>query len=246
MYTKQAVLMVAVIAMLCVSCSEDNQSNPLTSSTIKGSGVLETESRTVGDFDELTLSAAGKVNITFGVPQSVTVTVDDNIMPYLQTGHSGSHLDIRVQDGIDARDYDLVVDLVVADLKALELAGVGSMGGHNTLQTEHIDLALTGAGTIDLDVEVSTVSTLFSGPGSLTLTGTADTHTCEMSSAGDLHAFELSTGTTDVTLSGVGSAEVNVSESLDANLSGLGSVYYRGNPTITGTDTGLGGVIDAN
>lgn len=243
-YTFMVIFSIAIL--LCTSCSEEERNHPLMSTTIRGSGVMETQSRTVSDFDEVVLSAAGEVNISFGSPQTVSVTVDKNIMSYVETVLTGSRLDIRIKNGVNAMDYYLVVNIVVPQLKNLELRGAGSITGQNLLRTDDINLTLTGVGSIDLYTEASIVNTLFTGPGTVTLRGTTDNHICTMSSMGTLRAFDLATGVTAMTLSGSGNAEVNVSDTLRANLSGLGSVYYQGNPTIIDVRTGLGRVIDAN
>jgi len=48
-----------------------------------------------------------------------------------------------------------------------------------------------------------------------------------------------------VRLSGLGSAEVNVTDELDASVSGVGSVEYHGRPNLRRHVSGLGDVIPA-
>ena len=57
---------------------------------------------------------------------------------------------------------------------------------------------------------------------------------------------DAQTRVADITISGSGSAEVNVSEQLDIKISGSGDVYYRGNPSINIDISGSGDVKDAN
>lgn len=235
-----------IAALLLVSCTSETRINPLNSTSIGGSGVMVTENRSALPFDELVLSAAGEVHITFGAPRSVSVTVDDNIMPYLETAHSGPQLDIKLLDGTSAHDYDLTVDIVVEDLQSLRLQGAGRILGSNLLQGDDVSLALTGAGTIDLNLEVDMINTLFTGPGTIMLAGSATKHTCQMTSPGALKAFELATQNTFIALGGPGSAEVHVTDTLYASLSGIGSVFYRGDPVITGSQSSVGRVIDSN
>ena len=245
MNTKQVALAVALLAALCLSCGGGDD-NPLAPTVIQGSGVPTTESRTVAIFDEVTFTAVGDVNITFGLSQSVSVTVDDNIMQYIQTVHSGSQLIIRIQDGINANDYGLSVDIVMADLDAANLTGVGSIVGQNLLPTDDVSLSLSGVGTIILDLEANSVTSILSGVGNIVLSGAVDNHISILSGVGDLNAFNLETDTTIFTLSGQGSAEVNVTGFLNVTISGIGSVFYRGSPTINAVITGFGQVIDAN
>ncbi|MBW7883566.1 MAG: DUF2807 domain-containing protein, partial [Caldilineaceae bacterium] len=63
-----------------------------------------------------------------------------------------------------------------------------------------------------------------------------------MSGAGSYDAKELACQIADVSISGLGSAVVNVSERLEVSISGAGTVEYIGNPTVTQNISGLGRV----
>ena len=53
--------------------------------TINGSGDIVTESRDVSGFDKVALAGFGDVTIEVGDEESLTVSTDDNIMPYVTT-----------------------------------------------------------------------------------------------------------------------------------------------------------------
>jgi hypothetical protein len=249
MNSKYVIIFVTAIALVCVSCS-DNESdyslNPFDSTKIKGSGIMTTQARDIPDFNELIINAAGEINITFGSPRSVTVIVDDNIMSYIETVHQSNKLEIIIEDGIDPVDYDLVVNVVVPSLSELTLGGAGTITGTNTLQTDHVDLTLDGVGSIDLSVDVTSLNTNFTGPGNITLSGSSVNHECEMSTVGRLKAFDLTTSKTLIDLRGIGKAEVHATDSLNVDITGLGKVYYQGYPVISGDNKGPNNVIDSN
>jgi hypothetical protein len=68
-----------------------------------------------------------------------------------------------------------------------------------------------------------------------------------MSGAGSLEAAEFEVEKCLVNISGVGSAMVNVTGSLEAQVSGLGSVKYVGSPeSVKGDVSGVGMVEKAN
>ena len=115
---RQTVLVTVVAALLglMAACSDSDKRGPTTSDALRGSGVLTIQHRSLPPFDELVLSAVGDVIITFGSPQIVTVTVDDNIMPHLVTEHTGTQLTIGIEEGVNAVDYDLTVNVVMTDV----------------------------------------------------------------------------------------------------------------------------------
>ena len=51
--------------------------------TIQGSGDVITESRDVSGFDSVSLSGIGRVIITQGDDESLTIETDDNLMKYI-------------------------------------------------------------------------------------------------------------------------------------------------------------------
>ena len=241
------ITLIVALVSLGLSCSDsDDERDPTGSTAITGSNVMAVESRTVATFDEVTLSAVGDVSITIGTPQSGTVTVDDNIMPYLQTVLSGSRLKIRIQAGITATDYDLTVGNVVAAIEALTLAGVGNLTVQGQVQTGHIDLTLAGVGNIVLDSETDRLNSLLAGVGNFVLTGSTQHHACVIGGSGDLSAFGLTADTCQVTIAGEGNAQVHAADHLDVVIAGIGTVYYHGQPTLVTTITGTGSVVDAN
>jgi hypothetical protein len=86
----------------------------------------------------------------------------------------------------------------------------------NTIIADSLNLKLSGAGIMDLDLKVKNLRTEISGSGTILLTGAANDHNAE--------------------ISGSGVVEANVLEEIDAKISGSGTVYYRGSPEKIGQD----------
>ena len=105
---------------------------------------------------------------------------------------------------------------------------------------------MSGAGKVDLKLDAGIVTLGLSGAAMVYLVGNAKALAVEMSGAGSLEADGLEVGDCDISISGVGSALVNVSGRLDANVSGLGKVEYTGSPTsVHGDVSGVGNVKKA-
>ena len=82
-----------------------------------------------------------------------------------------------------------------------------------------------------------------SSSGDITLNGEADKLNANLSSAGDLNAYELEVREADVSASSAGDADITVSERLTARASSAGDINYRGNPKyIDAHSSSAGGV----
>ena len=82
--------------------------------------------------------------------------------------------------------------------------------------------------------------------GSIILDGEVDKHQITHSGVGSILSYDLLTDTTLATLSGVGDAQIYVSDYLNISIEGDGSLYYKGFPTIIQNITGNGQLVDDN
>ncbi len=251
MNTKFSALAAVATIAFCLSCNNSStidewQPSPVAPGNIQGSGTPATETRVLPAFEEIVLLATGDINVTQGAPQSVSVRVDNNVMPYIETVHSGSQLEIRTRSGVTLANYDLTVNVVMTDVSLLHMAGVGSIVGQNTLMVDRLDLNLSGVGSMSLVCIAESLFTSHGAVGDLVLSRAADLHSIALGGVGNVTAFGLATDLTTVVLVGQGNAEVRVLDSLDVIIAGTGSVLYHGTPIVTSVITGTGAVVDAN
>ena len=80
------------------------------------------------------------------------------------------------------------------------------------------------------------------GATRVTADGAVDELMATMSGASKLVADSLQVKTAQLSISGAGKAEVNVSDSLKVAISGAGKVTYRGNPAVERQISGAGSV----
>lgn len=224
--------------LLVFSCTDDKCTCPQVS--IEGSGTTNTVTRTLPTFSSLALNAAGDVNITLGSTQSVSITVDDNVLEYVTTTVNGGTLEIGVDPIVRLSNYSLTVNITMTDLEAVVLNGSGTIAGQYQFELDVLSLVLSGSGTITVNVDTDVLSSVLSGSGSINLSGTGTVHSTVVSGSGAVHAFDLASENCAAVLSGSGIIEVLVNNSLEAVVSGSGTIYYRGDPenkeiTITGS-----------
>ena len=102
--------------------------------------------------------------------------------------------------------------------------------GANTIESDDLNLSVSGSGRIKLDLEADDLTQKISGSGNIVVSGEADRAEVSISGSGNLDALDLEADHYAVRISGSGKCKINVGDSLEANISGSGSVYYKGDP----------------
>ena len=209
---------------------------------IRGSGKLVTESRSVSNFDRVSLSGSGEVIITQSGAESLTVETDDNVIKYVTTEVRGGtlYLGFDTKEPTSVSPTRLRFDLNVKDLVGLKISGSGDITAAS-LDTDRLEVGVSGSGDVQIDaLTTEEVEVTISGSGDVELAGEATGQDVTISGSGGFHAVGLEGETVDVTISGSGSATVWATESLDVRISGSGSVKYYGSPTVNLSGSGSG------
>ena len=238
---------IIVAVFLLVFVSSACSAVPVFSSTIEGSGNIITEARDVSAFDRVTLSGFGEVTVEQGEAESLTVSTDDNIMPYVTTEVRNNTLILDFDDKGRNRGYNptdgIKFNLVVKDLSRIDISGAGSFDV-NELETEALLADLSGASSLEIgDLTANELVVRQSGAGTVFVSGQVEGQELAHSGVGSYHAADLESKTAIIDISGAGSATVWATESLDIQISGLGSVIYYGNPRIIQNVSGLGKLV---
>lgn len=178
---------------------------------VEGSGTIETESRPVDGFHEITILTSGEVTVDVTGTESLTVTTDDNILPLVTTEVDGGTLTFGSREN----------------------TSFSPTGGVRfALTAETVDgLTIRGSGSVTIaGIDTDTFSVTLAGSGDVELTGTADTLDIDLPGSGGVDAEALTVRSADVSINGSGSAAVHTSDELDVSINGSGSVTYLGNP----------------
>ncbi len=242
------ILLGLMLAVLNTSCLIIDATDTFDESddSIKGSGYLITESRTLPNFNSIEMCTAGKVYITYGIEQEVSVTVDQNIAEYITTSVHDGKLFIGTKRGVSLSNYKLIVNLTMTDLEELVTNSSGDIIGKNKFEADVLCLVINSSGDISLDLAADQLYSRISSSGDLFLNGSVYKHEAVISSSGDLCAFNLITDTTRITLNSSGDAEVYASRLLDVKINSSGNLFYKGYPTIYKLISSSGRIIDAN
>jgi Putative auto-transporter adhesin, head GIN domain len=202
------ILLVLMIAHLLLSgCSV----LPFNRQTVKGSGILASETRPVSGFDAIELASSADVRITFGDAETLSVEAEDNLLPLIQTRVRGDTLVIDFKPNTTVETTESIrVTVTMKSLTAASLPGSGN-----------ITISGLNGGKVKVDLP---------GSGNITADGVVDSVNATLAGSGNILCGDLQAKSAWVRLDGSGNITVFASENLDASLNGSGNVNYRGNP----------------
>lgn len=211
------------------------------------------ETRSVdGRVVRVQLDGAVDLRIRQGSAGMLVLTGDPRWLARLTVQQSGDTINIGGVGG--TRGLRLIQDPVRAELVLPRLREVNSEGLGTTeisgFSGDELELALDGAGAMNVNVNYRYIRASLGGVGSMKLAGTQserielDLHgaghvtlagqakslKAELSGLGGLDARQFALENVWLDLSGLGNATVTVSGNANLNLSGLGSVTVYGKP----------------
>jgi len=214
---------------------------------INGSGPIEQREIMVPTFHSVEVKTHIVVYLTQNPNSSQPVEVrgQGNVLDELDIYVSNETLIIDDRECYNTNE-ELVAFIDVNQLKRLEMSGSGEVIGTNIIETNDLEIDLTGSGIIDLELLSDDIETYISGSGLLRLQGECDDHEIQIPGSGSIESFGLQSNETDIKIPGSGSVEVYVLDFLNVLITGSGSVYYKGYPDIQATITGSGSVVNSN
>jgi hypothetical protein len=211
----------------------------------------KTEKRELGEFNQISMRGIGKLFISQGTPQEVTLEGDDIAVSRITTNVTDGKLVIdvgrdwveKLSAGFDfLSDHDIRITLVVKDLKELEVAGAADIE-MKALKTSDFELKLIVASNISVEsLKADSLKAELPGAGKMRVEGEVKDLSVTMAGAGNFSGHKLKSKNAKVVLSGVGSAQIWVTGELDVTIAGVGSVEYYGSPMIKQSVAMLGKV----
>jgi hypothetical protein len=187
---------------------------------IRGNGHVVTETRQVGDFSRVEADGAFTINWSAG-PAKLSITTDDNLFEYIRTDLSENRLRIEWVKPLKGT-RGIKVNISSPTLSHATLNGAVQFTASNLSGSEFY---LDG-----------------NGATKATLDGNVNAMQGDLNGASRLNAEELTTRAMELSISGAGKANVNVTDVLKVSISGAGKVTYMGNPKVSRDITGAGSV----
>ena len=243
MKIKLLFLPLILATLLALSCQGVNNIN-LGRDAIKPSDVIITESRNQSGFSGIDMRTFGKIVLSQGDSESVTIRGSDNIVAVMKTSVRDGVLVIENDQNINVtgvnKENVLTFTIVVKDLTSLTISGAADVE-MGSLSTSRLDVNMSGAGQFVLDqLKAESLNITLSGIGSVEVSGEVTNAKIDIPGAGNVNAGDLKVQTANTTISGVGNATLWVTDQLTGNISGGGNVSYYGNPQTDVETSGIG------
>jgi hypothetical protein len=197
---------------------------------VEGSGRLLTLHPTVPEFSRLAVGGGLRVKAVLG-PQSVALTLDDNLFRELEIEVVDDQLQVEPRPGVSiepSAGSELAVSSPV--LTGVELSG-GCEGTAEVSPRSEQDFALSGASVLEvMNVSADTVWVALSGSSQLRLAGCAAEMDAALSGSSGLDSRVIAS-TVAVDLSGSSSGTLFAGRTVSGQLSGSSQLVVNGSPT---------------
>lgn len=235
-----AILLASLTLSFSINAIAKDQTSIVTSKNIG-------DDRDVKNFNGVAVAGPINVIVTLGNSESCRLEGDAEALASIVTEVKSNILVIRPQTSITSwsRKYEgkkITAYVSAKELASLTVSGDGSLTVNGKISTGSLTTTLSGSGNIKATADVDNYSGVISGSGAINITGGADHAKVVISSSGTFAGKSFSTKTLTSTISGSGTVNIAVSDSIKAVISGSGSVNYSGNPTVDKTVIGSGRV----
>lgn len=212
----------SLLVLLASSCNLDFK---------RGNGDIEINVTDLNRFENVSIGGNYNVILIKSNDYKVMVETDINLHDFINIEVFNGTLNInnihqlKSSEGINIKVY-------YNELNDIFSTGSSHINNEGILISDQLSVNLSGAGAIDLAIDVIELKTNLTGAGVVSVSGEADYLETHISGAGGLRAFELITNNAEINVSGLGGVEVFTNEKLVITISGLGGVIYAGNPKI--------------
>jgi hypothetical protein len=230
--TRRVLLIAAALSFLAA---------PAFAETVRGNGVMKTESRPFSGFTGVGLGIPAKVEVKLGATEGITIEADENLLPLIETRLKSGELTIgtvRNNLNLDSKSIRIVVQ--AKTINQLDLGGTGTISADN-LKGAKVILNIGGSGTIDvkqLDAERAEIA--IGGSGTVKFGGTAKRVEASIGGSGNIVAPNFVADEAEITVAGSGDVTLGVRSKLDVTIAGAGAIGYYGDPRISRTVLGSG------
>jgi hypothetical protein len=208
--------------------------------TVKGSGKVTTEERSLSTFTGIFLTSSANIILTQSDDQKIKIEAEDNIQQYIITTVSKNKLSVSSENNIYPTKA-INIYITVKEITHLELTGSGNITAENALIGPSLKLKNIGSGNITASIDIDDLDIQISGSGNIGLSGTAKVTEIKINGSGKVKGKDLTVFNSKIKLSGSGDCTIDVTNTLNADLSGSGNLFIVRKPeSIFGKYVGSG------
>lgn len=239
---KMTLVLLVILSVCSTSCIIGGWDN-----SISGNGNVQEESRDISGFTGVLVSSGIDVILSEGNEFEVRVVADENLMEVIETTLNGRLLEVGT-DNVSIRNAkSKKVYVTLPELSKLKISSAGDCHGQTVFHCDHLELGVSSAGDLNLEVEADRIDLSISSSGDAKLAGNAGVFNASLSSAGDLHAFDLQAGKVKVDVSSAGDARVFATDEISMSASSAGNIHYKGDArVIKSSKSSAGDIVKKN
>lgn len=202
----------------------------------------QSEVRNVPAFRGIKASEGIDVYLKKGSKEELRVEASGTKLSNVITEVSGDYLKIHMREGV-YRDRTVKVYVTYVSIDKLSASSAANIFHEGVLKTANLELGVSSAGNIEVQVDCSSVEARASSAGEIEVEGRAKSVEYKASSAGEIDAYSLLADRAEAEASSAGSVKLSVAQDLKAHASSGGSIRYRGNPERSNTNASSGGSV---
>ena len=176
---------------------------------IKGNGDIKIFKRKLDFFDKISISIPFEIKVVCGNKNEAAITIDSNLEQYIETKVINKNLEINTTKSFSTQNQIEVV-LYAKTLSSMKISSSSN-------------ISVSGINSKDFSMNID-------GACEITLTGKANNVDIDSEGASTIDAKDLKSQSTDITMSGAGSAKVYASDKLNVQIHGAADIEYYGNP----------------
>ena len=209
-----------------------------------GNGNVVEETRDISGFTGVHVSSGIDVYLSEGNDFEVRVEADENLMEVIVTELKGDMLVVGT-DNVNIRNAkSKKVHVTLPELESLKISSAGDCDGQTPFNCDDLRLWISAVPGICHWRWRPKESTWTSVPAVMhRIAGKTNVLDVSLSSAGDLHAFDLIAEKVDVNVSSAGDARVHATEEISMNASSAGNIYYKGDAKVVHSRRSSAGIL---
>ena len=215
------ILLMAGLAILFSGCNI----NIGGSSSVRGTGEMVTRSMDIGDFSAIDVGGNFIIVYRQSPAHALNVVMQENLFEHLEAETRGGTLQIDSRRSFDTTSANRPRLYIYAPyLTGVDLSGAVSATDWDTVEVQTFTLDISGAASVNIDLDVERLDIDLSGAASITLSGTANTIDIDGSGAFSVSAGNLLIDGGRVNASGAGTVTLSTLENVDVTTSGAARV----------------------
>ncbi|HBH22944.1 MAG TPA: hypothetical protein DDY13_05915 [Cytophagales bacterium] len=196
---------------------------------VRGNGNRISDTIQLNKLHALAIGGNYKITLKKSFQPKVIIHCDENLLEHIITEDRDGDLSITSNANL-VSEKDIRIDIFFQNLERIQTFGASTVSSDDQIEGNDFKLNVAGVGATKLDIDVQFLEVDMSGAGVVELKGFAKEAVVSISGAGALNGYELEVDRCNIDISGVGGAEIYVTDYLEGNINGIGSINYRGQP----------------